>query len=238
VNFLLRARRSPKIRLLLLLVALVTTSLSPGALGQASARPADSPSGGPSAGPVLAWQLEMDVPGPPTGLAGAATLDSAEAQLESVLASKLPGSDTSRTVEATTLDGQPGYRVTLQGQTDDANLRQVLFGSLSPEFDILGGPLEVSFTGNTQSEQTLTITLESRPGTGYGWELAPDNSASVTASDFTLSQRGQALGGPATTTAVLKSAADTNATVAPGKHKRPSRATCRCRPPPGQPAST
>jgi len=208
---MLRARPSHKVRLLLVLAALVASSLSPGALGHANARPANGSAGSSSVEPLLTWHLDMDVSAPPATLA--ATADSATAQLESVLAAKLSAASISRAVEPANVDGQPGYRVTLQGQTDDAGLRQMLYGALSPEFDVLGGPMEVSVTGQAHTGQTLTVTLESRPGTGYGWDLAPDNTASVTAGDFTLSQRGQALGGPAITTAVLKSAADTNATA-------------------------
>ena len=94
MNFMLWAPRGPKIRLLLLLAALIASSLSPGTLGRAGARPAGSPPVGPSATSVLTWQLERDVPAPPAGLAASGTADSAKAQLESVLASKLPGSGT------------------------------------------------------------------------------------------------------------------------------------------------
>jgi C1A family cysteine protease len=214
VTTVIRILRGLRIRLLLLPAIVAASLLSPGISPQAGAQPAGTPPGGPGAEPVLAWRLEMDVPAPSVATASDAAMAGAKAQLADVLASKLQGSGTTRTVDETTLDGQPGFRVTLVGNTDDTHLRELLLGSLSPEFDVLGGPMELAITGHARSGQSLPVSLESRPSTGYGWELAPGSADFVRPiGGFTVRQDTQRLGSPASTSVVLQATADADVTV-------------------------
>ena len=206
MNTVAKIRRGFRIQPLLLLVILLAGSLSLAASAPAHARA--------SAKPLFTWRLEMDVPAPTVGLTASATLDESRAQLESVLASKLPGTDISRTIDEITLDGRPGLEVILQGTSDDANLRQTLFSSLSPDFDVLGGPMDVAIAGHARRGQILSVSLESRPSTGYGWQIAPDSAADVISTGgFVVHQKTQSLGAPSTATVILQSAADAESAV-------------------------
>ncbi len=59
----------------------------------------------------------------------------------------------------------------MNGDNSQDELRQVIYTDLGADFDFLGGPAQVSVATKVEQGQDVTVMLESRPGTGYAWEV-------------------------------------------------------------------
>jgi C1A family cysteine protease len=123
--------------------------------------------------PGISWSLSFEDKIPQDKLEQLGGSDQAIDLLKSSLAEKLPKQGISITSQA----GASGpdaqlVRTTLQGQTSLDQLREILYTDLPPVTDLIGGPADLILDAPVSENQLIDIILESRPATGYAWDLS------------------------------------------------------------------
>jgi C1A family cysteine protease len=63
------------------------------------------------------------------------------------------------------------YKITLQGNEGLGQFQRVIFFAADPTIPLSDGPVALELTGKVKMGESLPITLESNPSTGYYWEL-------------------------------------------------------------------
>jgi C1A family cysteine protease len=203
----------------LLFASLLVSSLLVGPNIKAQAQTLPPPTGQPTAvSSQPGWEIEFDV-SVSGGLADAiGSIDTARAQLVSMLASK------ALQEKGITLNVSPGaantFQVSLRGSGDLEALRQLIFTRLAPELDLLSGSIALDLTGPFHKGQTLPVILESRPATGFIWELVPGNSNLVISTQAPVLQSEVSQpSAPSRETLSLKSNMDGEATIHLAYHR-------------------
>lgn len=115
------------------------------------------------------------------------------------LRAEIAATSPAKGVRASVRDG----RLALSGSGDLEYMRSALFDDTSGLIDFLGGPIELTLTlpaGN----QPITLELESRPTTGYRWEVLPTKGARYSQrEDAQFKTRYAGMGAPAIQTIEL-----------------------------------
>ena len=117
-----------------------------------------------SQGSGFHWELSLDYSKSPDGMASTSA--------------RLTSQGVALKIETM---GDGSHRLILDGGGNIETVRQVLYDTLLPDLNFLGGSATVSILTTTTSGSPITVSLESQPGTGSMWSL---NSAQ--ASSFTL----------------------------------------------------
>lgn len=124
-----------------------------------------------------AWTLEYDLSAPIDQADAVSGAIQAQAQVESMLSSKQLQN---QGIQPEVASGQgTDTKVTLQGRGSLDDLRSLIFSKLSPELDLLGGPVAVELSAPVKAGQIIPVTLEARPSTGYLWDLDSSGSQGV-----------------------------------------------------------
>lgn len=158
------------------------------------------------------WSLDFELTPSSTQVEALGGPEQARAQVNDMLASKqLDRYNATYAVD----DGDNGsFHVILTGTGSVQDLRNLLYTEIAPELDLLDGVIAVDVTAPVQAGQTIPVILQSRPSTGYGWELAQDDSALVQqVGQPQLQSFIDAPSAPAQTTLTLQSTADGEATI-------------------------
>ncbi len=120
----------------------------------------------------LSWSLLMNVPVPSDQVQAMGGASHTGSLLQSTLDKKVKSKDVQVQVQSVqSLVAESSYQVKMKGNNSQDELRQVIFADLGADFDFLGGPAQVSLSTEVKKGQNVTVQLESRPGTGYTWEV-------------------------------------------------------------------
>ena len=97
------------------------------------------------------------------------------------------------------------YTITLQGSEGLEQFKRVVFFSADPTIPLSDGPAALALTGKLKRGESLPITLESNPSTGYSWEFV--NAAPLPIhqpKDPLFQHKSSLLGAPSTQTLFLE----------------------------------
>ncbi len=136
----------------------------------------------------LSWSLVMSVPVPSAEVQAMGGAPQTSERLESTLDDKVKSKDVDVQVQSVQgFAAGSSYQVELNGSNSQDELRQVIYTDLGADFDFLGGPARVTVSTEVEQGQDVTVMLESRPGTGFGWNVQsvePDILTLVSGPDF------------------------------------------------------
>ncbi|HEY9087016.1 MAG TPA: C1 family peptidase [Anaerolineaceae bacterium] len=159
-----------------------------------------------------AWSLDFELTPTSAQVDALGGPDQAKAQINDMLSSKsLDRYNATYAVE----DGSDGsFHVILTGNGSTQDLRQLLYAEIAPEIDLLDGVIAVDVTAPVQAGQVIPVVLESRPATGYAWELVQGDSTLVQqVQEPQLQSFVEKPSAPAQTTLTLQSSAEGSATI-------------------------
>lgn len=158
------------------------------------------------------WSLDFELAPSSAQVEALGGPEQARSQVSDMLASKqLDRYNATYAVE----DGGDGsFHVVLTGTGSVQDLRNLLYTEIAPELDLLDGGITVDVTAPVQAGQTIPVILQSRPSTGYGWELVQGSSALVQqVGEPVLQSFVEEPSAPAQTTINLQGTADGEATI-------------------------
>ena len=164
------------------------------------------PAGSPAQAALPTWVLEMDLPIPQAEAEERGGAEAARQMLYDLAAERADGSAASLSVSSPreTAEGWE-YTLRLEGQSDFEALRQLLYAQLGSEFDFLGGPIDLSLDLPEGSLRRVDLLLESRPTTGYAWDLTASAQESwALRQPVQNAYRSGSLGAPAVSTLSMK----------------------------------
>jgi C1A family cysteine protease len=141
--------------------------------GGAMAAPAGN---GSSSSPTLEWTLEADVI-VPDGEIAERGLEAAQADAVGALTAKLKAKGV-KTETSLVRSGEKGIIHTLKasGSGTVDTFRNLIYKTLKPQFNILGGPTQLEIESPAYTTQDMVIVLEANPSTGYGWRVTSDSA--------------------------------------------------------------
>lgn len=120
----------------------------------------------------LAWSLLLSVPVPAAEVQAMGGAGETGARLLATLDEKVQALGARVSLQqAQTLAAGPAYQVEIEGNNSADELRQMIYAGLGADFDFLGGPVQLSLAAEVRQGQEVEVLLESRPGTGYTWEI-------------------------------------------------------------------
>lgn len=126
---------------------------------------------------LFTWHLLIDLAIPGVEVQAMGGVGEVEEDLAGALATKLDGHMLSYDVRALSSSEEATvFQLGVDGVTSLDELRQVAFADLSPQVDLLGGPILLTIIGLVEQDQILPVLLESRPATGYVWALVEDET--------------------------------------------------------------
>lgn len=97
------------------------------------------------------------------------------------------------------------YRITLQGNEGLDQFKRVVFFAADPTIPLSEGPVALELTGKVKMGESLPITLESNPSTGYYWELTQaDPSLAFQVGESVFQAKSDLLGAPVNQTIYLE----------------------------------
>jgi len=97
------------------------------------------------------------------------------------------------------------YRITLQGNEGLDQFKRVVFFAADPTIPLSDGPVALELSGKVKRGESIPITLESNPSTGYSWEFV--NAAPLPAHqprESLFRTKSNLLGAPSTQTIFLE----------------------------------
>ncbi len=142
----------------------------------------------------LAWKLSMSVPVPSDQVQAMGGAAQTGAQLQSTLDKRVKSKNAKARVKSSQgIAAGTDFQVEVDGSNSPDELRQMIYADLGADFDFLGGPADVTLTADVEQGQDMTVLLESRPGTGFTWEVQSVEPAileQVTGADFETKSNG------------------------------------------------
>lgn len=83
--------------------------------------------------------------------------------------SRITNKNVSTDVAVTTSGQNKVFTTTVGGKTSLGEMNKTLFTDLRPDLNLMGGNVDITINGTTKQNQSVPITIESNPSTGYGW---------------------------------------------------------------------
>jgi C1A family cysteine protease len=159
---------------------------------------------------LLFWSLQMDLPVPSSEVQAMGGSAQAGLRLLSTLDNRVNDDNVEvEMLSSAPITGGTSYRVELEGSSTAQDFRHLLFASLGSEFDLLGGPVELSLSGSVNAGQPISFLLETRPATGYVWVVAGYDPAMIAIdSRPEFESKANTPGAPAWETIALRAIAD------------------------------
>ena len=151
------------------------------------------------------WTLEVDFTSDQLVLMDGK--ESARQKIQGFLDSRLAG----RGISYEVIDQGDALQAKLfvDGDIDPNQLAGVLFDTIVPDLDLLGGPVEISITGSVSSGQNIAIALQGRPSAGYLWAVGNiEASKLVQSGNPVFEMQGPGIGTPSKETINLASVGD------------------------------
>ena len=104
--------------------------------------------------------------------------ESQAAALQSALAARVAARGVSLSAKRQTRsDGGLDYTVSLAGNKDLNQFKQVMFDDINPLGGLLGGPISLTLTGEVSQGEEVPIVLESNVASGSEWEIGQIDAA-------------------------------------------------------------
>lgn len=92
---------------------------------------------------------------------------------------KISGKNIRSTITSASQNNSQILNTTLEATTTVKDLRDILYSDLKSEINILGGESQFFIKGNTTQNQSILVTLESNPSTGYLWYFTGSNNGAI-----------------------------------------------------------
>jgi C1A family cysteine protease len=158
----------------------------------------------------MIWKIVLDVPISRTELRNWGGVTGAEVHLENTLDNEISDQSVASNVDTLSSSSSSAtYRVTLSGTGGLDQFRQTIFVDLEQQFNLLGGPIELSISGYVRAGQRIPVLLESNLTTGYLWDLASvDANYLVRDGQPVFEQKVTGIGTPSREMVFLKAVAD------------------------------
>lgn len=104
----------------------------------------------------------------------------------SKLSSKLAGKKVSATVTVSTKNNDKIFTTQLKASTSLRDMNKIIHSDLAQEINLIGGPAEIVIDGKVVKDQSVPVTLEINPSTGYAWDLVDGSGGKVTEEKSTI----------------------------------------------------